>query len=255
MGIAFRRHGMRYRDKDGGGAGLSTADHRVSMLSDLLGITTWNPGRAGSPGPAHPPAAGHRASEPPAGVEQGDQDDQDAEDGLPPGEQDRPPPPQEADLNTVLWGTAPTELAPTELAPIELASTGPAPEVARMARISIRAPGRTALITLPTETQALGLAAGQPDPDTLAPAPEPPPAPWYPRRTAGQATSSARERLHLERALRARRRRRFRITSVAAMALIAAAVATGFALHHGGGSTSTGTRPRQASATPGPTHR
>ncbi|HEX3492464.1 MAG TPA: sulfotransferase, partial [Streptosporangiaceae bacterium] len=52
LGIAFRRHGMRYRDQGGGGAGSTNADNRVSMMSDLLGIVTWNPDRAdlGPPG-------------------------------------------------------------------------------------------------------------------------------------------------------------------------------------------------------------
>jgi protein-disulfide isomerase len=249
MGIAFRRHGMRYRDKDGAGAGLATADNQVSMMSDLLGITTWDPGRAGGPGPAPPPAAGHGAaghgaSEQPADVERGDQG---SGDGLPPWEQDRQRPPQEADLNTVLWETAPTGPAPTEPArtgpaPTRSAPTGPAPEADPMARISIRTPGRTVSITPPTETRAPGASAKQPDLSDPAPDPERPPAPSYAQRPAGRAgraTASARERLHLERTLRARRRR-FRITSVAVAALIAAAVTTGFVLHHGGGSTGAG---------------
>src|SRR5215471_6596784 len=45
LGIAFRRHGMRYRDRDGGGAGSASAENRVSMMSELLGITTWDPRR------------------------------------------------------------------------------------------------------------------------------------------------------------------------------------------------------------------
>lgn len=55
LGIAFRRHGMRYRDQGGGGAGSTTADNRVSMMSDLLGIVTWSPDRTDSPGPPLPP--------------------------------------------------------------------------------------------------------------------------------------------------------------------------------------------------------
>lgn len=51
LGIAFRRHGMRYRDQGGGGAGSTMADNRVSMMSDLLGIVTWNPDRTDTPGP------------------------------------------------------------------------------------------------------------------------------------------------------------------------------------------------------------
>ena len=61
LGVAFRRHGMRYRDRGGGGAGSTAADHRVSMMADLLGIITWNPGngdrpepRSGQPKPARP---------------------------------------------------------------------------------------------------------------------------------------------------------------------------------------------------------
>jgi hypothetical protein len=48
LGTAFRRHGMRYQDKGDAGAGSVMAENRVAMLSDLLGITTWKPGR-GSP--------------------------------------------------------------------------------------------------------------------------------------------------------------------------------------------------------------
>lgn len=253
MGIAFRRHGMRYRDKGGGGAGLATADNRVSMLSDLLGITIWNPDGPGGPGPAHPPAASHQASaEPawdsaqPAGVGQGDQD---ADDGLPPPwEQGRQPPPQEADLNTVLWETA------SGPPPTGLALTGPVPEAASMARVSIRTPGRTASIILPTGTRAPAPPARQPDSGSPAPALEQPPVPSY-AQPAGQArrpATSARERLHLERTLRARRWRRFRITSVAALALIAAAVTAGLVLHRGGGSAGPGNAATPGFGYPGP---
>src|SRR5215472_3443971 len=50
LGTAFRRHGMRYRDKGDGGPGSAAAENRVAMMSDLLGITTWKPGRGGAPG-------------------------------------------------------------------------------------------------------------------------------------------------------------------------------------------------------------
>jgi len=47
LGTAFRRHGMRYRDSgDSGAPGSATAENRVSMMSDLLGIDTWKPGPA-----------------------------------------------------------------------------------------------------------------------------------------------------------------------------------------------------------------
>jgi hypothetical protein len=49
LGIAFRRHGMRYQDKDNAGAGSVSAENRVAMMSDLLGITTWKPGRGSAP--------------------------------------------------------------------------------------------------------------------------------------------------------------------------------------------------------------
>jgi hypothetical protein len=45
LGTAFRRYGMRYQDKGDAGAGSVSAENRVAMLSDLLGITTWKPGR------------------------------------------------------------------------------------------------------------------------------------------------------------------------------------------------------------------
>ncbi len=49
LGTAFRRHGMRYRDKGDAGAGSITAESRVAMMSNLLGITTWKPGAASAP--------------------------------------------------------------------------------------------------------------------------------------------------------------------------------------------------------------
>jgi protein-disulfide isomerase len=225
MGIAFRRHGMRYRDKDGGGAGLAIADNRVAMMSDLLGITVWDPGRANGPGPAHPPAVGHRDDVQPAGAGPGDQD---TDDGLPPWEQDRQLAPLEVDLNTELWGSAPV---------------GPTSEAAPTARISICTPGRTVSLALPTETRAPGPSAKLLDTGAPAPVPEPLLVPSYAQPSAGQARrapTSARERLKLERALRARRRRRFRITSVAVLVLAVAAVTASFALHHGGGGVRTG---------------
>lgn len=221
LGIAFRRHGMRYRDKGGGGAGSTTADNRVSMMSDLLGITTWSP-RAGRPSPPPPPAKDRQVSERPTDVEQSDDA---VDDELPPWERDRQPQPQEADLDAVLWQGGPAERAP---------------EVARIARISISAAGRAASITPPGEARAQGPSAPRAALSASAPARQPPRAQSYSRRTAGQAgrgPTSARERLHLERALRARRRRRFRFAMVGAIALIAAAVTTSVALHHGSGAT------------------
>jgi hypothetical protein len=52
LGTAFRRHGMRYRDTDNAGPGSPTAENRVAMMSDLLGI---NPRR--TPGTPHPNGA------------------------------------------------------------------------------------------------------------------------------------------------------------------------------------------------------
>jgi hypothetical protein len=49
LGTAFRRHGMRYRDKGDAGGGSITAEKRVAMMSDLLGITTWKPGAGSAP--------------------------------------------------------------------------------------------------------------------------------------------------------------------------------------------------------------
>jgi hypothetical protein len=45
LGTAFRRHGMRYQDNGGGAAGSVMAEHRVAMMSNLLGINSWRPGR------------------------------------------------------------------------------------------------------------------------------------------------------------------------------------------------------------------
>jgi hypothetical protein len=44
LGTAFRRHGMRYQDHGGGAPGSVMAEHRVAMMSDLLGINSWRPG-------------------------------------------------------------------------------------------------------------------------------------------------------------------------------------------------------------------
>jgi hypothetical protein len=48
LGTAFRRHGMRYQDKGDAGAGSVAAENRVAMVSELLGLTTWKPGRGGA---------------------------------------------------------------------------------------------------------------------------------------------------------------------------------------------------------------
>jgi hypothetical protein len=48
LGVAFRRQGMRYQDNGNAGAGSVTAENRVAMMGDLLGITTWRPGRGGA---------------------------------------------------------------------------------------------------------------------------------------------------------------------------------------------------------------
>jgi hypothetical protein len=45
LGLAFRRQGMRYQDNGDAGAGSIIAENRVAMMGDLLGITTWRPGR------------------------------------------------------------------------------------------------------------------------------------------------------------------------------------------------------------------
>lgn len=41
LGVAFRRHGMRYTDGGDAGAGSVPANSRVAMLADLLGIARW----------------------------------------------------------------------------------------------------------------------------------------------------------------------------------------------------------------------
>jgi len=218
MGMAFRRHGMRYRDSGDAGAGSTTADNRVSMMSDLLGITTWSPGEADEPSPVPPPAIRYQSIGQPPGVRLGDHV---GDDELPPWEKDRPPPPQEADIDAALWQEAPAEQAPDEVA---------------AARISIRAAGRAASVTLPSEAWAKAPSAEPTDPSTSGPAQKPPPARAYARRAVGQtglAPTSARERLNLERQLQARRQKRLRMVTAAAIALIAAVVTTSLALQHG----------------------
>jgi hypothetical protein len=54
VGTAFRRYGMRYRDKGDGGPGSVIAESRVAMMGDLLGATTWRPVSA-----VDSPRAGH----------------------------------------------------------------------------------------------------------------------------------------------------------------------------------------------------
>jgi sulfotransferase family protein len=49
LGTAFRRNGMRYRDRGDAGAGTIIAEHRVAMMSNLMGITTWRPGKGSVP--------------------------------------------------------------------------------------------------------------------------------------------------------------------------------------------------------------
>jgi hypothetical protein len=44
LGSAFRRHGMRYTDHRGGAPGSVMAEHRVAMMSNMLGINSWRPG-------------------------------------------------------------------------------------------------------------------------------------------------------------------------------------------------------------------
>lgn len=52
LGTAFRRSGMRYRDRGDAGAGSIVAEHRVAMMSNLLGITSWRPGKGSAPAAA-----------------------------------------------------------------------------------------------------------------------------------------------------------------------------------------------------------
>jgi hypothetical protein len=88
LGTAFRRNGMRYRDKGDAGAGSITAEHRVAMMSNLLGITAWRPGRGNvavaafsespgsrppGPGLTLPVGAGAAAGRPSGQVLRGDQ--------------------------------------------------------------------------------------------------------------------------------------------------------------------------------------
>jgi protein-disulfide isomerase len=216
LGIAFRRHGMRYRDSGGGGAGSASADNRVSMMSDLMGIITWKR-RTGIPVPASTLVTSHRTSVRPADVGRSDHG---IDEELPAWERNREPPPKEADLDAVLWQTAPAEQAPT---------------AARMARITVSTAGRTATATLPAEApapnpSATSAAASIPGRDRTRPRAQP-----DSRRTAGKAgrPASARERLNLERVLQAQRRRRFRIAIVGMIALTAAVVTTSVVLRHG----------------------
>jgi hypothetical protein len=52
LGTAFRRGGMRYRDRGDGGAGSIVAEHRVAMMSNLIEVTAWRPGKGSAPAAA-----------------------------------------------------------------------------------------------------------------------------------------------------------------------------------------------------------
>jgi hypothetical protein len=54
LGTAFRRSGMRYWDRGDADAGSVIAEHRVTMMSNLMGITTWTPGKRSVPAAALP---------------------------------------------------------------------------------------------------------------------------------------------------------------------------------------------------------
>ena len=272
LGIAFRRHGMRYRDQGGGGAGSTAADNRVSMMSDLLGITTWNPSATGGPSlvppaapvasvppaapvppaalvtlvplaapvpsaapaaPVPPPAHVPRAGERPTNEEVGDH----ADDELPPWEHHRQPPPPAAILDADVWQGAPT---------------GQAPEAAR---VSVSTAPRAASIT-PGAPPAQDPSAGRPHLGAPSSTRQRPQAHSYSRRPPGKPrrpAGSARERLRLERQQQERRRRRrFRIAAVAGAALIAASVTTSVALHHGGSANGKVTAANPSFGYPGP---
>lgn len=261
LGIAFRRHGMRYRDSGGGGAGSIVADNRVSMMSDLLGIVTWNPRRAPSPGQVPASAEEHQASE--QLVEAG-QADHAADDELPPPEPDQRPPPEEADLDAVLWHREPAEHEPgaRRIARISISTVFPREDTVLPGAAPSRGPGLAGDTSDPMAPDRDGSGPDGPGP-ARSPGPAGSTAP--PRQAgaqgrsvkavgfsasasaqrrprsaatggqAGRGPGSARERLHLERALRERRRRRYRLAIVGATGLIAAAVSTSVVLQPGGG--------------------
>lgn len=225
LGIAFRRHGMRYRDKGDGGAGSATAENRVAMMSDLLGVVTWTRSRPAGlssqgtpPRAVEPQSAEHYPGLPDTGQLPGD---------YRPPEPTRPEPARaeparaEPDLDAVLWQAAPTRLsmaAPLGASPAQ--RPAPAP---------------------PDWPAGEHRDRAAPSPQELVP--EPPPQPDLPepaygsggeRAAPGRRSAAARERIRLERALQARRRRRRRLATIAAVALIAGAVTTGIVLGTGG---------------------
>jgi protein-disulfide isomerase len=223
MGTAFRRHGMRYRDKGDGGAGSITAENRVAMMSDLLGITTWRPGKGSAPAGTFQPDAEQRSN-------------QTVTEEAPPAWQGsrHQPPPQKADLDVALWLTPPVRTA-------EL--------VAQIGTSTARRPGPAT--TLVDESRSDDLPANVADPGAPAsarkrlPGPEghiaePPLPPQMGSRgpVRGEtARLTARERMRMERARRARRRLRTRVAafSTGVVVLIVAAVTVGILLRHGRG--------------------
>jgi hypothetical protein len=206
LGLAFRRHGMRYRDKGDGGPGSALADNRVAMLSDLLGITSWEPDppvESVQPAP-EPPSAGLLGSRSPATVAGAGQ----MRVSSPP---DVARPSQLVDLDLPLW-TAPVIPRAETPRPAGQAARDNAPPAEphqRSVKVSVVAQ------RVPPARERPRVEAGV-DGESWQ---RQPPSPANRARTA-----SARERVRRVKAREARRRRLTRLATVGACVVAVAAV-------------------------------
>jgi len=211
LGVAFRRHGMRYRDKGDGGAGSVLADNRVAMLSDLLGITSWEPDPPVEPEhpPPEPSSAGRLENASPAGVAAGGQ----TRAGPP---LTRPRSSQMADLDLPLWSTSAGRLADS-LRSVARTGGGHGRPTAQ----PVEPPPRAVRITMsaqrlppPEQARPRGVA-GDDDERRHQPAAGP---------ASRVRTASARDRLRAVKAREARRRRLGRAAAAGSCAIAAIAV-------------------------------
>jgi hypothetical protein len=211
LGLAFRRHGMRYRDKGDGGPGSALADNRVAMLSDLLGITSWEPdppvepvqpppqlssaGRPGNGSPATAAAAGQTRVVIRPGASRS---------------------PQTADLDMPLWSTPAAGLADSLRTAARTAdgivrpAAQPNESPPRAVRISVA----TQRVPPPEQERPHG-AAGDDGERGRRPTANP---------ASRVRTASARDRMRTVRAREARRRRLTRAAIVGSSAIAVAAV-------------------------------
>ena len=210
LGLAFRRHGMRYRDKGDGGPGSALADSRVAMLSDLLGITSWEPDppvESAQPS-LEPPSAGlfgngNPASAAPAGQTRA---------SFPP---DVPRASQLVDLDMPLWTADPGGRRAEAPRPAQRTgadnggSAEPQPRTVKVSVVTQRVP--SAARERPRVEAGDDGERGRGQGQTASPA-------------SRVRTAAARERVRTVRARKARRRRLTRMATVGACVVAVIAV-------------------------------